>query len=189
MRRTIRKVLPRLPCSWAKRLRRARSALSGAVAALALLFAVGGEGALQREIDCLARNIYFEARLEPEEGRRAVAHVVLNRVADERWPNTPCRVIAEGFPDAGVLCQFSWYCDSRPNWPQRGAHWRDALALAQQVYRGHAPDPTGGALWYHADYVDPDWRHALRQGPRIGRHIFYHDPRRPGSPGDRGAGP
>lgn len=189
MRRTVHGILSRLSRRFVARLGTARSVLTGAVAALALLFAVGGENALQRELDCLARNVYFEARLEPEAGRRAVAHVVLNRVADERWPDTPCRVIAEGFPDAGALCQFSWYCDGSPNRPQHGAHWRDALALAQQVYRGHAPDPTGGALWYHADYVDPDWRHALRQGPRIGRHIFYHDPGHPGAPEDRGSDP
>lgn len=179
MRRQFHGILSCLPRRFAARFGTARSALTGAVAALALLFAVGGESALQRELDCLARNIYFEARFEPEAGRRAVAHVVLNRVADSRWPDTPCRVVAEGFPDAGRLCQFSWYCDDRPNRPRHGADWRDARHLARQVYRGQSSDPTGGALWYHADYVDPDWRHALRRGPQIGRHIFYYDPIEP----------
>ncbi len=176
MRRTVHGILSRLSRRLVARLGTARSVLTGAVAALALLFAVGGENALQRELDCLARNVYFEARLEPEAGRRAVAHVVLNRVADSRWPDTPCRVVAEGVPDAGRLCQFSWYCDDRPNRPRPGADWRDATQLARQVYRGQSSDPTGGALWYHADYVDPEWRHALRRGPQIGRHIFYYDP-------------
>ena len=153
----------------------ARASLSRVVAGLALLFVSGAEAGLQREIDCLALNIYFEARFEPEAGRRAVAHVVLNRVADRRWPDAPCRVIADGFPDAGALCQFSWYCDARSNQPKRDRHWRDAQHLARGVYweRGH--DPTDGALWYHAEYVEPYWRHYLTPGPQIGGHIFYRD--------------
>ena len=42
---------------------------------------------------------------------------------------------------------------------------------------GRVPDPTGGALWYHADYVSPSWRQAFDEGPQIGRHIFYRRPR------------
>jgi len=176
VRRRIRSIGPLLLRPGAPPLPSARTALYGGIAGLALLFVSAAEGGLQREIDCLARNIYFEARFEPEEGRRAVAHVVLNRVADARWPDSACRVIAEGFPDAGLLCQFSWYCDGKPNRPRRGGPWRDATRLALQVYWGRSADPTHGALWYHADYVAPEWRRALRRGPQIGRHIFYYDP-------------
>jgi len=155
--------------------RRVRAWLFRGIAAFAVLFVSGAEGGLQREIDCLALNIYFEARWEPEEGRLAVAHVVLNRVRDGRWPDTPCRVVADGFPDAGPLCQFSWYCDGRSNLPDRDPQWRDAMRLAKLVYWGRGSDPTNGALWYHADYVAPEWRLALRRGPQIGHHIFYYD--------------
>ncbi|UCH74312.1 MAG: cell wall hydrolase [Rhodospirillales bacterium] len=170
--RTIRRRRLERYAAWAGT---ARAGLSRVVAGLALLFVSGAEAGLHREIGCLALNIYFEARFEPEAGRRAVAHVVLNRVADRRWPDTPCRVIADGFPDAGALCQFSWYCDGKSNRPKRDRQWRDAQQLARGVYWGRGHDPTGGALWYHADYVDPGWRYALRRGPQIGRHIFYHD--------------
>ena len=176
MRFTIRRILPlprRRHAAW---FRSARTWLYGGIAGLAALFVNAAEGGLQREIECVALNIYFEARFEPEEGRRAVAHVVLNRVADARWPGTPCRVIAQGYPEAGPLCQFSWYCDDMPNRPRRGGSWRDAMRLAHRVYWGRSQDPTGGALWYHADYVAPEWRRALRRGPQIGRHIFYYDP-------------
>lgn len=156
--------------------RRIRLAVLGGTAGLLLLLIDAAEGGLTREIGCLAQNIYFEARLEPEDGRRAVAHVVLNRAADPRWPDAPCAVITQGYPEAGALCQFSWYCDGKSNRPRRDASWRDARRLAQRVYWGRSQDPTGGALWYHADYVRPVWRHALRRGPKIGRHIFYHDP-------------
>ena len=185
MRLTIRRILPLsvgLAAAW---FRSARAGISAGVASLAVLFVSAAEGGLQLEIECLARNIYFEARFEPEEGRRAVAHVVLNRVADGRWPDTPCRVVAEGYPDAGPLCQFSWYCDDKPNRPRHGGPWRDAKRLAQRVYWGRSQDPTGGALWYHADYVAPEWRHGLRRGPQIGRHIFYHDPLPPAGPQKR----
>jgi spore germination cell wall hydrolase CwlJ-like protein len=185
MRRTIRGIqLPtrRRLGAW---VRSARAGLYAGIAGLALLFVNGAEGGLQREIECLALNIYFEARFEPEDGRRAVAHVVLNRVADARWPGTPCRVVAEGYPDAGELCQFSWYCNGRPNRPRRDESWRDARSLAHRVYWGRSHDPTDGALWYHADYVTPKWRHALRRGRQIGRHIFYHDPLPPEGPGKR----
>lgn len=150
--------------------------LRGSAAGFVLLLFSSGDIAPESQVHCLALNIYFEARNEPENGRRAVAHVVLNRVADRRWPATACAVIAQGWPEAGPLCQFSWYCDGRPDIPRAGAHWRDATRLAGMVYRGRSQDPTGGAFWYHADYVAPLWSKHLRRGPKIGHHIFYHDP-------------
>ena len=151
------------------------SVLRGVAAGLVLLLFSSGDTAPEQDVNCLALNIYFEARNEPEEGRRAVAHVVLNRVADRRWPSTPCAVIAQGWPEAGPLCQFSWYCDGRSDEPRAGAPWRDATRLADMVYWGQSRDPTGGAFWYHADYVTPWWSKHLRRGPTIGNHIFYRD--------------
>jgi len=150
--------------------------LRGAAAAIVLLLASSGETAPEQDIHCLALNIYFEARYEPEEGRRAVAHVVLNRVADRRWPDNACAVIAQGWPDAGRLCQFSWYCDGRSDIPREGVRWRDANLLAERVFWGRSKDPTDGAFWYHADYVSPWWSKKLRRGATIGHHIFYLDP-------------
>lgn len=152
--------------------------LKTAAGCLMVLFLNGAQGGLERQIECVALNIYFEARNEPEAGRRAVAHVVLNRRRDARWPDTSCAVIAQGWPEDGILCQFSWVCDGRSDTPRATAHWRDALVMAKQVYWGRSADPTGGAYWYHADYVAPAWRKQLRRGPKIGRHIFYWD--RPG---------
>lgn len=150
--------------------------LRGSLAGFGLLLFSSGDTAPEMDIYCLALNIYFEARGEPEEGRLAVAHVVLNRTTDRRWPRTPCAVIADGWPDAGPLCQFSWYCDGLPDIPRPGTSWRDAKRLAELVYWGRSKDPTGGAFWYHADYVKPWWSKRLRPGPKIGHHIFYHDP-------------
>ena len=94
------------------------------------------EGVLKRhysEVQCLAENIYFEARAESYSGKAAVANVTRNRVNDARWPDTFCKVVTEGpvreswktkqhadLPDSERVyyprkhrCQFSWYCDGQ----------------------------------------------------------------------------
>lgn len=141
---------------------------------LALLMAIF-QSTADGELGCLAQNIYFEARNEPQEGRIAVAHVVLNRVADRRFPATVCAVIRQDTRPGDEVCQFSWYCDGQSNRSRKGADWVRALALADRVYWGALADPTDGALWYHADYVKPAWRRRLHRGPKFGAHIFYWD--------------
>ena len=127
------------------------------------------------EIDCLSLNIYFEARGEPDVGKAAVAHVVLNRVVDKRFPTTVCGVVRQGGEQKLHRCQFSWWCDGRSDKPRNVQSWQQAKAVAQQVYWGFAPDPTAGALWYHADTVSPSWGHVFNRGPQIGQHVFYKD--------------
>jgi len=130
-------------------------------------------GKLREELSCLARNIYFEARSEPLEGKIAVAHVVMNRVASQYFPDTVCGVVQDGTDEVLHRCQFSWFCDGKPDVVEDMTAWTEATALASQVYWGRAADPSGGALWYHADYVKPVWRKSFSEGPTIGRHIFY----------------
>ncbi|MGH6946648.1 MAG: cell wall hydrolase [Kiloniellales bacterium] len=130
---------------------------------------------LDREIECLALNIYFEARGESKDGRIAVGHVVMNRVADRRFPSSVCEVVQQGGEDALHRCQFSWWCDGRSDRPTDVAAWDASKALARKIYWGLSEDPTGGALWYHADYVKPYWRKVFAQGPTIGHHIFYRE--------------
>ena len=125
------------------------------------------------EIECLALNIYFEARSEPEAGQLAVGHVVMNRVASARFPGTVCDVIQQGGELRRYRCQFSWWCDGRSDTPRNKRLWEKSAELALNVYWGQSEDPTEGALWYHADYVKPYWRKAFERGPKIGRHIFY----------------
>ena len=130
---------------------------------------------LIEEIGCLSLNIYFEARGEPDLGKAAVAHVVLNRVVDKRFPTTVCDVVRQGGEQKLHRCQFSWWCDGRSDKPRNVQSWKQAKAVAQQVYWGFAPDPTAGALWYHADSVSPSWGKVFNRGPKIGQHIFYKD--------------
>ena len=128
---------------------------------------------LNDSLDCLALNIYHEARGEPEEGRLAVAQVVMNRTADGRFPDDVCGVIKQGGEWPLRRCQFSWWCDGLSDQVTEEATMAEIQRLAQAVLRGDREDPSKGALWYHADSVEPAWRDAFQQGPTIGRHTFY----------------
>ncbi len=128
---------------------------------------------LMEELECLALNIYHEARGEPEVGQVAVGQVVLNRVAHERFPSSICGVVKQGGEDSLHRCQFSWWCDGNSDQPHETMAWAASQDLAKKVLAGEYPDPTEGAMWYHADYVAPDWRGDFDEGPKIGRHIFY----------------
>ncbi|RMD64149.1 MAG: cell wall hydrolase [Alphaproteobacteria bacterium] len=130
------------------------------------------------EIACLALNIYFEARGEPDDGKLAVGHVVMNRVMSERFPDTVCEVVRQGGELRRYRCQFTWWCDGRSDTPRSRPDWEHSTRIALAVYWGRTEDPTDGALWYHADYVSPKWRTQFIQGPKIGRHIFYWEPER-----------
>ena len=148
------------------------------IGAVVFLAAVAAAGAAQRhydnELECLALNIYFEARGEARDGQVAVAHVVMNRVADDRFPGAVCDVVQQGGKET-IDCQFSWWCDHLDDRPTHMADWGEARDIARTVYWGMDDDPTGGALWYHATYVKAYWRGGYEKGPTIGRHIFYRD--------------
>ncbi len=147
----------------------------GLAAALFAPTPARAEIALEEEIECLALAIYFEARGEPGDGQVAVAHVVMNRVYDARYPKSVCGVVRQGGYAILNRCQFSFHCDGRPDVPVDSASWQRATGLAKRIYWGFSQDPTDGALWYHADYVAPSWGTRLARGPKIGRHIFYSE--------------
>jgi N-acetylmuramoyl-L-alanine amidase len=141
---------------------------------------------LTEEEYCLALNIYHEARSENLAGMYAVSDVVLNRVDDNRYPNTVCGVVYDAVYSKWWLeergrkvpvrnrCQFSWYCDGKSDDPADEDAWYQSQLVASHIlnknlYRGI----TEGATHYHATYVDPSWRHRFASTGRIGSHIFY----------------
>lgn len=132
----------------------------------------------QRALKCLAMNIYWEARSEPVAGQVAVAAVTLNRVENRRFPDDVCKVVRQGGEIRRHRCQFSWWCDGKKDLPLEAEAWRRANTLARLTAAGVIEDPTGGAMWYHADYVEPYWAEAKKQVTKIGRHIFYTLPKR-----------
>ena len=135
----------------------------------------------ESDVYCLALNIYFEARGEPEKGQHAVGYVVMNRVAHSRYPNTVCDVVHQGGEQRLYRCQFSWWCDGLSDKPVDKIAWEQSLRLARKIYLGAVKDTTDGALWYHATHVTPYWSKVFLQGPKIGQHIFYLERRRPES--------
>lgn len=127
-----------------------------------------------KDFECLALNIYHEARSEPEIGRVAVAAVTLNRVRSSTYPDSICDVVQQG-GEARHRCQFSWWCDGRDDTPTETRAWTAAQQTARRSLLGLAPDPTGGATHYHATYVQPGWAEVFEQTALIGRHRFYRD--------------
>ena len=107
---------------------------------------------------CLAQNIYHEARSQPIIEKIAISQVVLNRVSSRRYPNTICKVIYQAkrkkFRVIRDLCQFSWYCDGKSDYPYDFDSWTESVRVAA-LTMALKVDFTQGALNYHAVYVDP----------------------------------
>ena len=128
---------------------------------------------------CLAQNIYYEARSSNRADRMAVADVVLNRVKDTRYPNSICRVVQQGkkYADGRMvrnMCQFSWYCDGKSDWPTDMDSWVEAQQIAYNIIvHNDARGITEGATHYHARYVAPSWARHFQLIGRIGEHVFY----------------
>jgi len=141
------------------------------------------------ELYCLAQNIYYESRADNIAGKYAVADVVLNRVHDDRFPNTICEVVKQGpiskwwKEEKGKevpirnRCQFSWYCDGKSDNPKNADAWRDSQEIAYRIYNlGVYRGISEGATHYHATYVDPSWNKQMQTIGRIGLHLFFRAP-------------
>ena len=128
----------------------------------------------ERQLKCMADNIYHEAGHESAEGKIAVAQVVMNRVAAPGFPKDPCQVIYQKTVTyEKVFCQFSWYCDSSiTRKPLNQKVWNESYDAAKMVLmEGFRLPSLRNALYYHADYVNPQWRQT--KVGQIGHHIFY----------------
>jgi Cell Wall Hydrolase len=137
----------------------------GALADLVLAYA--GTETADREQECLANAVYFEARSEPIEGQLAVAEVVLNRAASGRYPTDLCSVITQ-------KAQFSFIRRGKfPRANRDSEAWKKAVAIASIAQRKLAGSLPAGVLWYHATYVSPSWGKRLTKQTQIGLHIFY----------------
>ena len=121
-----------------------------------------------RELKCLADNIYYEAGNQSTRGKLAVAAVTINRVNSPKFPKSICSVV---YQRTRGTCQFSWTCMRKyvPN-PEQYA---EAKRVAEKVLFAGANHGVLGknVLFYHADYVNPGWN--LRRVTKIGDHIFY----------------
>ena len=131
------------------------------------------------EVICLALAIYFEARGEPNVGQVAVSQVIMNRVADHRYPDDVCGVVKQGptytFNDHPIKhkCQFSFWCDGKAEEIKDGEAWEWSQTLADASLKGQLIDITDGATHYHSIDVLPEWAETKCQTVRINNHIFY----------------
>ena len=126
------------------------------------------------DIECLARNDYYEARSEPIAARIAIANVVLNRRSNRGYPKSVCGVIHETRDGA---CQFSWYCSHRFAVPRDAKAWRLSLAIARRVLDKdqRIADPTHGALHYVEKSANVSWTKGFKDYVTLGNHRFYFE--------------
>lgn len=132
---------------------------------------------MAQEVDCLARNIYFEARNQSERARAAVGYVTMQRVKSEHYPNSVCRVVYQ-------RKQFSWTLLPKakqiiPKAKQKNKkierkEWLKIKKLAAKIYRGlYKKNPVKGATHFHTTKVKPKWAKKMTRIAKIGDHIFY----------------
>ena len=130
----------------------------------------------EKQLECMAMNIYREAGAEPFEGKVAVAQVTMNRVAKGTFGKDVCGVVYQkNVIMEKVVCQFSWACDSAARTkPVNNAAYQESYEVAKKVLlEGFKLDILKNALYYHANYVNPRW--PLQKIGQIGNHIFYSE--------------
>lgn len=128
----------------------------------------------ERQLACLAKNIYHEAGWEPFEGKVAVAQVTMNRTQSGQFPDDICQTIYQkNVVYSKVICQFSWACDRETSVrPVNKAAYNESMEVAKKVLlEGFRLPGLVEAMYYHADYINPGWRR--QKIAHIGHHIFY----------------
>jgi len=140
-----------------------------------------------QELSCLARNIYYEAGNEPDEGKVAVGLVTLNRTGDTRFSNTVCGVVNQRRPITRAhghapraVCQFSWRCVSvrlpvtdNESW-QKSQLIAKTLLINPKVYQ-QLEHKYRNALYFHEVHVRPSWVKHKQMVAKVGDHLFYRD--------------
>ena len=121
---------------------------------------------LGQQIECMAKNLYYEAAMEPFEGKLAVAQVTMNRTQSPQFPKTVCGVVYQ-------KGQFSWVTEKVKGITNKYA-WEECVIVARKALTEHKLHDTiykTKAMYYHNNKVNPPWN--LRYVARIGNHLFY----------------
>lgn len=130
-----------------------------------------GEAPIDDAITCLARTIYWEAKGQALDQMEAVANVVMNRLQTDDFPRSVCDVVKQGSETGS--CQFSWWCDGRPDSVQEAIPYTQAKEVARRALNGQLKDRTSGALFFHDKSVSPAWASKFERTHRAGDFIFY----------------
>jgi spore germination cell wall hydrolase CwlJ-like protein len=122
----------------------------------------------RKDIVCLANNVYFEAANEPMLGKIAVAQVTINRVKNGHWGDTICDVVH-------AKDQFSWTNRDKHKIERTSEQYRDSVLAAEKILSNRQRlRALRHALFYHADYVQPNWADRSQRVGKIGAHVFYN---------------
>ena len=130
-----------------------------------------------RQVECLAKNIYYEAGTEKYEGKLAVAQVTMNRVNSGQFPSDICSVVYQKTTDQNLrtVCQFSWTCMVKELVVRDKYSWEESQMIAKRALTEpfiHDTIAQSNALYFHAVYIKPDWN-KTKVVKQIGNHIFY----------------
>ena len=159
-----------------------------------------------KDQECLAKNIFYEAASEPEEGKVAVGIVTINRSRDERFPQSICGVVnqktvferirtvsrqvktmfgtkeeKEQVAVKTAVCQFSWTCERNIKLRKEDERWQESQRVARELLEGGYTDyrvKYQDAMYFHATRIKPTWAHQKRKVERVGGHIFYAEKNR-----------
>jgi len=125
---------------------------------------------IRKQIDCMAKNLYYEAASESFEGKLAVAQVTMNRVNSSKFPSTVCEVV---YQKTGKTYQFSWVGENVGPIKSKYA-WEECLIVAKKALTEHKLHDTiykTQSMYYHNTSVNPRWK--LKYVTKIGNHLFY----------------
>jgi spore germination cell wall hydrolase CwlJ-like protein len=131
----------------------------------------------KEETNCLALNVYFEARNQDTPGQIAVAFVTINRKLNKYFKNDICEVVKQGYRKRQGSCAFSWYCDGVSDRPKDKVAWsysKQVTKWAVENYYTQLDYYSEKPTHYHADYIKkPWWTKDMKRIVKIGNHIFY----------------
>lgn len=130
-----------------------------------------GDEPIDEAIICLSRTVYWETRGEQPASMAAIANVVMNRLGHAEFPDTICGVVKQG-QEQGA-CQFSWWCDGRPDDAEDEESYAQAKEIARKVLNKQLKDQTGGALYFHDVSVTPSWSAEFNRTTTVGKFAFY----------------
>ena len=134
-----------------------------------------------RALDCVTAAVYYEAASEGDDGMRAVAQVVLNRMRHPAFPSTVCGVVFQG-SERATGCQFTFTCDGALARAPQATLWAQARRVSREALAGYVYAPVGWATHYHTDWVAPYWAPSLLKTAIVRTHIFYRWPQGWGRP-------
>lgn len=130
-----------------------------------------------KDLDCLTKNIFFEANTQTMRGKIAVAYVVINRKKDDNYPNSVCGIIYQKTRDkktGKTVAMFSW-TKNKTSYKIPYQEWHESRAIAECVLTRKCPDYLNGATHFHNTSVVPSWSRKLKFVGKIDDHKYYKE--------------